>query len=74
MKLKQKVGHVTMTAEQAVREHEHLVGVLRRGGTRDLEAEAEKQEKELEEYVRKLKRKTRKYNRLDKREYGRDRR
>jgi hypothetical protein len=74
MKLKQKVGHITMTTEDAVQEHERLVAVLKHGDERQLEAEAEKQEKELERYLRKLKRRTRKYNRLDKREYSRDRR
>lgn len=67
------MANVTMSAEQAVREHTQLVRVLRHGDKRDLEAEADAQAKELKEYTRKVKRKAKRYNRLDESSRGKGR-
>lgn len=58
------MANVVMTGKQAVAEHEKLVGVLRRGNKKELQAEAKDQAGELKEYRKKARSKS---NRLDKR-------
>ena len=58
------MANVVMAGKQAVREHEHLVKVLRTGTRKELRAEAKDQAGELREYRKTAKRKS---NRLDSR-------
>jgi len=42
---------ITMSREDFIKEHKNLIKILRSGDKKALEAEAEKQEKELEEKI-----------------------
>lgn len=45
-----KDDEVTMSKEDFIKEHENLIKILKKGDRKELLKEAEKQEKELEEY------------------------
>lgn len=63
--VKGKKTPVTMTAEEAVDEHEHLVDVLNSPSHKDDKKEAKKQKKELKEYKEKLDKGEKKINPKD---------